>query len=233
MCEISFCVRRLTESETKETGQGKKGCAESTCRNQTQENCWGLNSARGKLATILCIRKRPEYLIKLNRSHFFVLEKRESSISTRRPRQGTQEKNLLKGWQKRKTLRLILPKFIKHPEGFIKAAFVSDTYRPHHSRVFKVGPKDWRFLSIFKVQGPVKPLKWAKQLNGQGAIKQHSCVGLKLNVTKTKAFHPQKHRVFSRGTVDRQGSRSDGCLICFTQNRRLSTATKGPALAEL
>lgn len=102
MHKTFFGICHLIESETKETGQGKKGCAESTCRNQTQENCWGLNSARGKLATILSIRKRPEYLIKLNRSHFFVPEKRERSISTRQPSQGTQEKKSIKEMTKEK-----------------------------------------------------------------------------------------------------------------------------------
>lgn len=92
MAKVFFCVRLLKGRETKENGQGKKGCTESTYRNQTQENCWGLNSARGKLATILSIRKRPEYLIKLNSSHFFVPENRESSISTRQLRQRTQGK---------------------------------------------------------------------------------------------------------------------------------------------
>lgn len=94
MAKIFFCVS-LKERETKVNGQGEKGCTESTYRNQTQENCWGLNSARGKMATILSIRKRPEYLIKLNRSHFFVPENRESGILTRQLRQRTQGKNLL------------------------------------------------------------------------------------------------------------------------------------------
>lgn len=77
-------------------------CTESTYRNQTQENCWGLNSARGKLATILSIRKRPEYLIKLNGSHFFVPENRESSVSTRQLRENPGKKKSIKETAKEK-----------------------------------------------------------------------------------------------------------------------------------
>lgn len=92
----SFVSVFLKTGKQRKMGRGKKGCTESTCRNQTQENFWGLSSARGKLATILSIRKRPENLIKLNRSHFFVPENRESGILTRQLRQRTQKKNLLK-----------------------------------------------------------------------------------------------------------------------------------------
>lgn len=99
----SFVSVFLKTGKQRKMGRGKKGCTESTYRNQTQENCWGLSSARGKLATILSTRKRPENLIKLNRSHFFVPENRESGILTRQLRQRTQEKKSIKEITKEKS----------------------------------------------------------------------------------------------------------------------------------